>query len=91
MSNSFNPHWVGDECCRDYKIGNIVLKSVPDAFVTRVTKFRGPYGFATGNVDEFTSKCKLEIPYNKAIQPTPKGAADSRRYVLDVVHGSSRK
>lgn len=50
---SFNPHWVGDTCCRDYQIGNITIIDVPDKYVFRVTKFRGGYGFAQGNVDEF--------------------------------------
>lgn len=65
----FNPHWVGEECCCDYQIGNIMLKSVPDSFVMRVTKYRGGYGFAKGNVDEFISKCNLEISYNSSFVP----------------------
>lgn len=50
---SFNPHWIGDECCRDYQIGNVIIKDVPDNYVMARTKFRGGYGFAQGNADEF--------------------------------------
>ena len=60
---SLNPHWVGDEPCRDYKIGNIILKSVPDWFVKRCTKFDSPYGLAIGNVDEFCKETKLSITF----------------------------
>jgi len=69
--DSFNPHWLDKECCRDYKIGNnITLKSVPDSFVMRATKFRGPYGIAKGNVDEFVSKCKIKIQYSQLFSLT---------------------
>ena len=70
--NSFNPHWVKEESCRDYQIGNITLKSVPDSFILRVTKFRGGYGFAKGNVDEFVSSVKLTITYNNSVEPTER-------------------
>jgi len=64
MSSS-NPHWIGDECCRDYQIGNIKIRSVPDSFVERATKFRGGYGFAIGNTDEFVKSSKIEITFTK--------------------------
>ena len=63
-----NPHWIGDECCRDYQIGNIILKSVPDTVVMRMTNFRGGYGFAKGNIREFVSECKIEIPYDQSFK-----------------------
>jgi len=69
MNKSFNPHWLNDEHCRDYKIGNIILTDIPDSFVMRVTEFRGPYGFAEGQMKEFMEKTKLTIPYNQSIQP----------------------
>ena len=62
--SSFNPHWIGAKHCRDYKIGNITLKSVPDDFVLRVTGFRGGPGLTKGNVDEFVEKCNIEIYYD---------------------------
>ena len=60
----YNPHWIGDEVCRDYKIGNITLYDVPDSFVLRSTDFMGPYGFAKGNTDEFLNKSKIAIPFD---------------------------
>lgn len=58
---SFNPHWIGEIHCRDYKIGNIILRDVPDEFVLSKTKFRSAYGFSSGNVIEFVENVKLEI------------------------------
>ena len=63
-----NPHWVNDESCRDYHFGNITLTSVPDSFVLRHTKFRGGYGFARGNVDEFVATCNLEIEFGDYVK-----------------------
>jgi hypothetical protein len=60
-SFAFNPHWIGNTCCRDYKIGNIVIKDVPDETVLRLTKFKGSYGFAIGNVIEFLEDCEIEV------------------------------
>uniref|UniRef100_A0A6M3JTH5 Uncharacterized protein n=1 Tax=viral metagenome TaxID=1070528 RepID=A0A6M3JTH5_9ZZZZ len=61
---AFNAHWIDDKCCRDYKIGNIILRDVPDDLVLRHTKFRGLYGgyggLATGNVLEFMESCYIE-------------------------------
>ena len=70
--NDFNPNprWIDGECCRDYQFGNIILRGVPDTFVLRVTKFRGPYGFAGGNVVEFMTNCTIEILYNKLMRAT---------------------
>jgi hypothetical protein len=62
---SFNPHWVGDVPCRDYRIGNIILTSVPDAFVLRVTKFRSPYeGVCVGHVLEFVEEVSLRVKFS---------------------------
>lgn len=58
MDKAFNPHWIEKESCRDYQIGNITIHSVPDTFVLNNTKFRGSYGFAQGNVDEFLNSKK---------------------------------
>ena len=55
-------------CCRDYRIGNVTLKSVPDSFVIKATEFRGAYGFAKGNVDEFVERVEMEIPYNESFK-----------------------
>ena len=59
LTRSYNPHRVGGECCRDYQIGNITLTDVPDSFILGVNKFRGPYGFAIGNV--IVSKSKITV------------------------------
>ena len=67
-NGSYNPHWIGKTLCRDYLIGNIVLKDVPDDFVLKCTNFRSPYGFAVGNVEEFTNECKLTIPFSHMIK-----------------------
>ena len=66
MDSSFNPHWIGDECCRDYRIGSAIVKDVPDKFVLRMTKFRGGYGFAAGNVEEFVSRANIETSHECA-------------------------
>ena len=56
---AFNAHWIDDKCCRDYKIGHIILRDVPDDLVLRHTKCRGPY-LTTGNVSEFMESCYIE-------------------------------
>ena len=56
-----NPHWIGNQHCRDYKIGNITIKDVPDETVLKLTKFKGSYGFAVGHAMEFLEDCEIEV------------------------------
>ena len=58
---SFNAHWIGEESCRDYQIGNITLRDIPDKFVIRNTKFSGGSLLVKGQVDEFIAKCKIDV------------------------------
>ena len=46
IKQALNPHWVGNKSCRDYRIGRIIIKDVPDDYVNNVTKYRGGYGFS---------------------------------------------
>uniref|UniRef100_A0A6H1ZLK1 Uncharacterized protein n=1 Tax=viral metagenome TaxID=1070528 RepID=A0A6H1ZLK1_9ZZZZ len=68
-AKSFNPHWVGKECCRDYRIGNIILKSVPDKFVLRTVenKFYDTL-LRKHHVDDFVENTVITITYNQSIQ-----------------------
>jgi len=61
---SFNPHWIGSKHCRDYKIGNIILRDVPDDFVISKTTFRNSCVLNQGHVSEFVDSIKLEIRVN---------------------------
>lgn len=71
---SFNPHWIGEECCRDYRIGNIVLTSVPDKFVLRnVENQFYDTVLRKHHVDDFTENTTITIPYNQSVQATAKG------------------
>lgn len=57
MNMELNPHWIKDELCRDYIIGKITIKDVPDSYVYRNTVFRGGNGLlCAGNVEEFLEK-----------------------------------
>ena len=70
---SFNPHWVGNESCRDYQIGNVILKSVPDAFVLRNVENRF-YDtlLRKHHVDAFVENTVITIPYNLSVQAMAK-------------------
>ena len=73
---SFNPHWVGDECCRDYQIGNIVLTSVPDKFILRNVENRFYDSMLRQHhVDDFVENTIITIPYNQLMQASPKHRA----------------
>lgn len=61
---SFNPHWVGEECCRDYRIGNIVLTSVPDIFVLRSVQSYDKV-IRQSHIEEFAKNLVINIPYHK--------------------------
>jgi hypothetical protein len=65
MNGSLNPHWIGDVCCRDYRIGGIILKSVPDRFVMQETGYNAPY-LTVGDSDDFVKNCSMVIPFSKS-------------------------
>jgi len=70
---SFNPHWIGEECCRDYRIGNIILTSVPDKFVLRNVENRFcDILLRQHHVENFVKNTVITIPYNQLIQASPK-------------------
>ena len=71
---SFNPHWINKVHCRDYQIGNVLIRDVPDDYVKRNTKGVSPYGFSEGNIQEFLNSYKINVVL-KAESPeqSPKG------------------
>lgn len=74
MNKSFNPHWVGNDCVRDYKIGNITLKNVPDSLVLRHTSMDYRSHILTvGVVDEFMDNVEIEIDFDRKMFRFPNG------------------
>jgi len=64
IKKTFNPHWINDEHTRDYQIGNIIIRDVPDKFVVRNAKFGLTYPHAElteGNIQEFLNNCKIKV------------------------------
>lgn len=61
MNESFNPHWIGDQCVRDYRIGNVIVRDVPDDYVIHNTKFsRYETLLRAGHVTEFVESTQIE-------------------------------